>query len=184
MNMRYVVMGIALVSAYSANGYDLYLDGDTPETGSYLDTSPLLTTFGTILFDGELTAVSDVDQIAAGAEGNVFDIFWSMTPVSLIFDFDIESISFNYGGNSGGFWAEVRDENGIVLDSFLQTDTGDGFPAGPVSLSGLGIRSLFWNDENDGGLTHAAIDNVEIVVPAPASISLLMMGSFVIRRRR
>tara|TARA_R110002072_G_scaffold240584_2_gene399140 strand:- start:53 stop:610 length:558 start_codon:yes stop_codon:yes gene_type:complete len=177
---------VFLMTACSvANSYDLYLDGDSPETGSELGTSFLITEFGSIAYTGELLETNDIDLINAGSEGNVFDIVWSSHPAFFLFDFDVESITFIYGGNSGGFMADVRDQNGFVIDSFFQANTDDGFPAGAVTLSGTGIRGFYWNDTDGGGLTHAAVDNIQITVPVPASLSLLAMSGLVgISRKR
>ena len=184
MNQKSIVLCVALACSSIASGYDLYLDGDTPETGSELGSSFLITGYGGIAYSGEMLVTNDIDLINAGSEGNVFDIIWSSHPAFFLFDFEVQSITFLYGGNHGGFMADVRDADGFVIDSFFQSNTDDGYAAGPVTLSGSGIRGFFWNDTDGGGLTHAAVDNVGIVVPGPASLSLLMLGGLMGRRRR
>lgn len=183
MTSTFVGVAAVLALAGGASAGDIFLDGDTPATGSDLGTMPLVTSFGTITFMGELRAdPSDPDFIAAGASGNVFDIDNSST-ASLRFDFDVESITFIYGGNVGVFDIEARDIDGNPVDSFFQADTDDGQPAGPITLSGRGIRELFWQD---APFSFAAIDNVDITVPAPGAAGLMALGgvALVARRRR
>jgi hypothetical protein len=178
-----VIVCLALrTTLLAAPIWDIFLDGDTPTTGSLLDIQPLVTPFGTITFDGEFfNPPSDPEFIAAGASGNVFDIDSSST-AQLSFDFDIVSATFIYGGNNGSILVEARDIHGTVVDSFFQANTYDGQPAGPVTLSGLGIRSLYWEDPR---MNYAALDNIGIIVPEPTTIAFLGLGGLsLIRRRR
>lgn len=136
-------------------GSTIFLDADTPATGSNLDTEPLVTAFGSITFAGEIVSnYHDPDMVAVGSLGAVFDVFGS---AELFFDFDVFSVSFIYGGNVGGFNIEARCINEEVIDSFSQTDTSDGEPAGPITLTGPNIRSLYWQDPRG---SFAPIDNI------------------------
>ncbi|MEZ6015801.1 MAG: hypothetical protein R3F49_11845 [Planctomycetota bacterium] len=153
------VAALALSSAISTAQTQVYLDADTPATGSLLQTQPLLTALGTIRFVGEVRATSDPELAAAGSVGNVFDINAPNSDAELFFDFDVAAITFIYGGNTGGILLEARDAAGAVVDSFYQADTNAGQPAGPETLMGAGIRSLYWVDP---GFSFAAIDNVTI----------------------
>jgi hypothetical protein len=165
----------------SAQAGLILLDADTPATGSLLNTQPLVTPFGTITFDGEFVSPpSDPEFIDAGASGNVFNIDASST-AQLSFDFDIVSATFIYGGNTGSILVEARNAYGAVVDSFFQADTYGGQPAGPVTLLGSGIRSLYWEDP---GNSYAALDNISILVPEPATICLLGLGGLVLRRSK
>jgi len=166
----------------------ILLDADSPATGSLLGTQPLVTLFGTITFDGEIRdRDSDPEFNAAGALGDVFNIQFLSQTAELSFDFNVQSLTFIYGGNSGSILVEARDEFGAVVDSFFQADTYGGQPAGPVTLSGLGIRSLYWED-TVFGMTFAALDNITISpIPAPGAILLGSIGVGVVswlRRRR
>lgn len=181
-----VLFGILLLSAQlqAAHASSVYLDGDTVATGSNLVTTPLVTPLGTITFRGSfVTFTSDTDFVSAGASGNQFNIDGTET-AAMSFDFDVDSVSFIYGGNQGVFDIEARDILGNVVDSFYQASTDAGQPAGPITLTGAGIRSLFWQDP---GYSYAAIDNVTIsAVPEPSTwllvgTALLVMG-FSIRR--
>jgi hypothetical protein len=70
-----------------------------------------------------------------------------------------------------------------ILDSFFQADTDIGQPAGPITLSGFGIRSLEWF-ETDG--LFAGLDNIEIAqttIPEPSSLTLLGLGVLGLARR-
>lgn len=168
----------------------IYLDADTPATGSLLETQSLATPYGTITLFGEVygASIPDPELIAAGSTGNVFDIDDSSDAAWLSFDFDVISATFIYGGNGGRINIEARDKLGVVVDSFYQADTGDGQPAGPVSLSGVGIRSLYWDDP---GYNYAALDNITLTtgpaIPAPGAILLGGIGISLVgwlRRRR
>jgi hypothetical protein len=167
-------------------GQTIFLDADSPATGSDLDIQPLVTPYGNITFVGEIRDKDgDPEFDAAGALGDVFDIDNGTSQAALSFAFDVQSISFIYGGNLGVIDVEARDINGVALDSFFQADTDLGQPAGPITLSGNGIRSLFWRDP---GNSFAAIDNLTIeVVPEPSTCALwcaAFSGSLIARGRR
>lgn len=182
-----LVVAVAIGMTGPAFGTIISLDADTVATGSTLDTTPLVTAFGTITFSGEIfTSTQDPELIAAGGSGASFDIDGSETAL-MSFDFDVVSVTFIYGGNTGVFDIEARDIGGNVLDSFFQANTAGGQPAGPITLNGPDIRSIFWQDP---GKQYSAIDNVEIEVadlpvPEPASMLLLGMGltGLAVRRR-
>jgi hypothetical protein len=139
----------------------VFLDADTPETGSELQSAPLLTAFGEVSFIGEIRITGDIDLVAAGSTGNVMDIGAPDSSAELSFGFDVESITFIYGGNVGVMSVEARDADGLVVDSFFQASTGDGEPAGPVTLQGERIRSLRWEDPDN---SFAPLDNMALVV--------------------
>jgi hypothetical protein len=173
--MKKVIGILFCLFAGSANA-SIILDADYVLTGSTIDTTPLTTSLGTVSFFGEIMSTADADLIALGSTGNVFDISNSSSQALMSFDFDVSSISFIFGGNSGVFDITARDILGNVVDSFFTNNTGSGAFAGPLTLSGSGIRSLFWTDP---GFSFAAIDNVSITaasVPEPASIVLLGLG--------
>jgi hypothetical protein len=149
---------------------DIYLDADSPATGSLLETTPLVTPFGTITCPQvEVRSSVDPEALAAGSAGDCFDIV--NAPVSaaeMTFDFDVTSVTFLYGGNIGGIRLEARDGGGIPVDTFFQADTGAGQPAGPATVSGPGIRSLYWEDP---GGNYAYLDNLEICVEGATPVS-------------
>ncbi len=182
-----VISVLVALCAPHASAASIYLDGDTPATGSLLGSQPLVTPYGTITFVGEFRAgPSDPEFIAAGASGNIFDGAGRSPAVAqFLFDFDVLSITFIYGGNFGEFDAEARDINGLVLDSFYQASTADGEPAGPVTLFGPGIRSLYWQDLFG---SFVPIDNVTVtvgVIPEPSTLLLTGLGlaALIVRRR-
>lgn len=182
------VVGVCLPAA-SFGAATIWLDADTPATGSLMGIGPLVTPYGTITFDGEIRDLDgDPEFNAAGASGNVFDIY--DTPIQtakLSFDFDVQSVTFIYGGNSGDILVEARDAFDAVVASFYQASTSAGQPAGPVTLSGSGIRSLYWAD-TVSGMNFAPLDNIELsVIPAPGAILLGSIGVGLVswlRRRR
>ncbi len=158
------------------------LDADTPATGSLLGTQPLVTGLGTITFSGEIRdRATDEEFNAAGAFGDVFDIDRTVT-AELFFDFDIASATFIYGGNDGSILVQAKDINGFVVDSFYQADTSLGQPAGPITLSGSGIRSIYWEDQP--GMAFAPLDNIYITVPEPATLGLIGLGGLLLRKRK
>jgi len=160
--MRRIVFAFLIVLSFCrlSAAQDIVLDADTPATGSNLVSTPLVTTFGTITYVGDINTSTDPESTAAGSVGSVFDgQGCDPATAELFFDFDVSSITFIYGGNGGEIYVEARDSVGGVIDSFSQADTGDGQPAGPVTLSGAGIRSLYWRDNNG---CFVMIDNVEI----------------------
>lgn len=163
-----------------ASATQITLDADSAATGSLLQSTPLTTSLGTITFTGEIRdRDGDPEFTAAGASGDVFDIGGTSggSWAALTFSFDVSSISFIYGGNGGGINLLARDQFGATLDSFYQAST-ESEPAGPVTLEGLGIRSLYWEDP---GWSFAALDNIEITagaapVPEPATMLLFGIG--------
>lgn len=165
-------LAIACSLVSGATAATILLDADTPATGSNLDVAPLVTPYGTITFDAEVRPTADPDLVAAGSTGNVFDVNNTET-ATMLFDFDVESITFLYGGNDGVMDIRAFDINDLLVDSFFQGNTGDGQLAGPVTLSGGGIRKLFWQDP---GLNFAAIDNLVIEIPEPSALSLAAVG--------
>jgi len=165
---------IAVVVAVGPAGASIYLDADTPETGGNLNVSPLDTPYGTITYDGEINPrQNDHDFNAAGAYGMVFDIYNAPDSYAwMMFEFEVVKATFIYGGNSGVFDIRALDNDGNIVDSFYQASTGPGEPAGPISLEGAGIRSLYWQDP---GMSFASIDNVTIEV-APGLPALALLG--------
>ena len=167
--------GAALIVLYLScsfsYGQSVFLDFETPNTGSNLGSMPLGTSSGSITFNGEFRTLdgNDPEFVSVGGFGNVLDIDDSST-AALLFGFDASSLTFIYGGNSGVFDVEALDANNQVVDSFFQASTDAGQPAGPLTLSGAGIRSLVWTDP---GSNFAAIDNIAITistVPEPGSV--------------
>ncbi len=163
-----VAVGISLTLATTSFAAPtIYLDADTVATGSTLDTTPLVTAYGTITFDGEIRdGTSDDEFVTAGASGDAFDIWTDNSPVTLSFDFDVLSATFIYGGNKGDILIEARDIGGTLVDSFYQDDTGIFQPAGPITLSGSGIRTLSWEDTLTN-MTFAVLDNITLTLPEP-----------------
>lgn len=181
-----LILVTLLFSGTAVAQAQIYLDADTPTTGSGLDSTPLVTPFGTITFSGEFRTSSDTEATSAGASGNVFDATGSFPAEAFLnFDFDVCSFQFVYGGNSGNITVEARDVSSSVIDSFTQADTNVA-PAGPVILLADNTRELYWFDTAGG---YAFLDNIEITLcepPAPvptlspiATISLILaMGIF------
>ncbi len=160
---------------------------------------PWSVTDGTISFVGQINIENDPEFQAAGAGGNVFDIDNTSNWAELSFDFDVDSARFIYGGNDGDITVEARDSVGAVITSFYQASTGSGQSAGPVTLSGTGIRSLYWSDSLMAN-NYAALDNILLTlpeeeepgpgpgwIPAPGAILLGSIGVGLVgwlRRRR
>ncbi|MBX3378261.1 MAG: S8 family serine peptidase [Phycisphaeraceae bacterium] len=155
---------VSRIELYYTDGRNnLYLNGDQPGAGSTLVTTPLTTPLGTTTWtNGELFANSgnDPEFIAAGAQGNCFDGLGSPANCELVFNFDVDSVSFIYGGNLGGITVEARNAANVVVDSFTQLDTFSGQPAGPRILAAPGIRRLRWIEAVSG--SFAALDNIRI----------------------
>ncbi|MFM9996726.1 MAG: S8 family serine peptidase [Phycisphaerales bacterium] len=135
------------------------LDADTPATGSTLP-GVLSTFFGPVGFAGELVAfaTSDPEFFAAGALGNQFDFSAVVPTAELSFGFTAETVTFIYGGNSGGIEVEALNAANAIVASFTQADTFAGQPAGPVTLAAPGIRKLRWRDPAGGAF--AGLDNI------------------------
>ena len=208
-----VAMGLTLVGSRYVRG-DVFLDAETVNTGSQLDTTPLVvrpwTTWGptgTIYFNGTiLSGWTDADFSTAGAAGNVFNVSQSsgQNEATMTFDFDVKEFRFVYGGGGNKPSGEIEF---VALDSLGQdipgtnvtygTYTGAG--AGPVAFTTglIPIRGIKWLDLPFGG-QFGAIDNVTIKpvplagfgpVPEPSTYVLLlsaggMLAGYRWRRRR
>ncbi|MEC9435660.1 MAG: hypothetical protein VYD87_22370 [Pseudomonadota bacterium] len=176
-----LALGVIAFPLAPAQALTVLIDGDSLTTGSSFATGATWTSpLGDITFDGEFrNDVSDDDTVAAGASGASFDIFTENEPVGFAFSFDVDSITFLYGGNGGNITVEAFDVLGGLVDSFYQSSTANGQPAGPATLSGGGIRSLTWFDTGGG---YAILDNIELTaggsaaVPLPGA-GLLMAGA-------
>jgi hypothetical protein len=139
------------------------VDGDS-------QTFPWVVGNGTISFDGEISDDGgDPDFISAGASGNTLDIPDNRSWATLSFDFDVDSVQFIYGGNFGNITVEARDIGGTVIDSLYQADTSNEQPAGPVTLSGSGIRSLYWKSTSSLNV-FAALDNILLTPALPPGL--------------
>ncbi|OMH38829.1 PEP-CTERM sorting domain-containing protein [Motiliproteus sp. MSK22-1] len=174
--MKKLAFLCALFLSGLSNAGTIYLDMDTNPTGQNLGNAPLITSEGTITFLGAVSRSTDVDFEALGATGNNLDIASFGSGASLRFNFDVTSFEFIFGGNSGQFDMVAKNIFNNTVDSFFQASTGSGEFAGPVTLSGVGIRSISWNDPAGG---FAAIDNVTITaaqVSESTSIALLGLG--------
>jgi len=201
LNKATICAAVVLSLAFTANSFAVptlttfLLDANTPATGSLLVSQDLTTPFGDISFVGEIkVGVGDPDFAAVGASGGTFDILGPnddpAQTAELFFDFDVTSLEFIYGGNNGDILIEARDKDGGVVDSFYQDDTDDGEAAGPIILSGTGIRSLYWTD-TVSFTGYAPLDNIEVtvgaVIPSPSAVILAGIGvSFVgwLRKRK
>ena len=182
-----IVMAVVLVGCFSAYGSakTFTLTGDTPETGSLLGTSQLVTELGTITFDGDVDTVIDIDIKnfispstktfkSKKAKWNTFS-----------FDFDVVEASFLYGGNIGSFIVEALDIDDNLLDSFYQADTMDA-SIGETTLYCFdnAIRSLRFMDNSPIGEV-AEMDNLVITgVPEPSTIILLGLGGLALIKNR
>ena len=140
---------------------------------------------GTITFDGQInTYGNDPDFLSAGASGNTLDIPDGRNWAELSFDFDVDFVEFIYGGNVGNITVEARDKDGAVIASFYQADTYGGKPAGPVTLSGPGIRSLHWKDtsilpwKGPSSTKFAALDNILLTILPPELLGNTTQVSF------
>ncbi|MBA7567234.1 hypothetical protein ES708_08943 [subsurface metagenome] len=155
-----IAVGISLTLATTSFAVptSYLVDGDS-------HTLPWVVADGTITFDGQISLDGgDIAFINAGASGNTFDIPDDRGWAELSFDFDVDSAEFIYGGQLGNITVQARDSVGAVITSFFQADTYLGQPAGPVTLYGTGIRSLYWFDT---GLHNkfAALDNILLTLP-------------------
>src|SRR4051812_30897867 len=99
MNRQHIAVGINTIVVVSviitlaawngaASAASVFLDADSPATGSNLANAPLVTPLGNITFVGEIRdRDSDPEFNAAGALGNVFDIVNSASTATMSFGF-------------------------------------------------------------------------------------------------
>lgn len=171
---------VGLSLSLSVNSAVISLDADSAITGSLLETTPLVTSFGTISYTGSIELESsgyvDGDMQNAGSSGANFS-GTSGNFASFLFDFDVTSISFLYGGNGGDFEMFMLDGSGNVINSFYQASTSGSEPAGPMILMAQGTREIKWRDT----VSWAAIDNVNLdVTSVPVPAAAWLFGSALI----
>lgn len=157
------------------------LDIDSLPPGNYFPGFPLVinTPLGEVHFVGEIRPPIPSDFLYSGEPGQqVLDILNRPPPDSgltfsfaeLMFDFDVFAITFIYStGSTGIFYVETKD----ILGNILYSDYLDPLKHGPITIYGEGIRSFYWSDP---GYFYAAIDNVDLNLPEPASLLLLGTG--------
>lgn len=165
-----LIMTLSMFSLAEAQAATILIDGNSPETGSNLETTPLITPYGTITFTG--------GEVYDGGGGFLHDQAWMTSPYAEFnFDFDVDSISFLSSSMNGGVYTEALDINGQLVDSY---HTLDFIIYHPVTLSGSGIRSFSFVD---GRITGGWADVSDIVlttsspvVPEPISSILFVTG--------
>jgi hypothetical protein len=182
------------VSAVPTTTFTLNADSLTPGIYGW-DGIPRLTVLsiaeGDVTFAGQILPVhptkADIDLVNAGSgtTGNTFDIIgpadYAGPPAGdqtaqLFFDFEVISVTFIYGGNDGDLRIEARDLSNTQIAFHYEPTTIDSKPAGPKTLSGAGIRSLWWYDSM-AGQGYGSLDNIEIIVPRiPAPGALMLAG--------
>jgi hypothetical protein len=142
----------------------ILLDFETATTGSEILSEPLVKPQGTIT----ASTTGGTLYVQPGNLGTGLFLLHDQADETsdesgqLEFDFDVSSITFNYGGFSAGeFVGEVLDADLNVLDTFFDPDTSGGELRGPVTLSGQGIRYFRFRDTDPNRVT-VGVDNVAI----------------------
>ena len=126
----------------------------------------------------------------------------------LVFDYRIADIGPDPGGGGGGFLDQLSvsflsdkgnidpllavDMDGITLEPLYVKSTeniGGGFVRVVTDISlfaGASNTSIIFDlyDENDGRLTRVDVDNVNIIIPEPASILFTILGIVILHRSR
>ncbi len=186
-------LGIGCLAPQEANAASFTLDFDSSATGADIVADGFLVTpLGTItLFEptpGD-ASISGFGTFPAdlpfGTFGDRLVEAGSIDEIGLDFDFDVSEITFNFGGDGGGFSAWVIDSGGVILDSIYTADLpGSGLAPGPHTFTAAGIRGLRFEDPVAG----AALDDIEITpVPEPGAVTLFglgLAGLGAVRRRR
>lgn len=190
-------VGIALATGAGAASFTL--DFETSATGADLLSGALASPLGTIsLFQGTPgTAFIGTTAFGGFPSDLPLSIFGarlveagSTDVIGLDFGFDVASVSFNFGGDGGGFAASVLDAGGAVLDSIAITDLpASGLAPGPATLTSTGpaIRFFRFDDPFAGaGVDNILISAASVVVPLPATLPLLggaILGALAVGRR-
>lgn len=194
-----VIIGLASTGSASAVS-TITLDADSLTAGIYgwgTSTLTWTTALGDVTFKGEILPVdltygdTDLNSATSAVNGeNTFDIVGPQDvtggdrTAELFFDFNVLSVEFYYGGNDGDITVEIQDIYGNTIGTpFSQSSTDDGDPVGPVTLSGAGIRSLWWYDSGTDE-DYASLDNIVITVPAPSTLALTGIGIGLVGRLR
>jgi len=137
-------------------------DEDGFVVGSEYTSHPITTSLGMVYFTGLIqhpdNGFSDVSYTASGATGNHFNSNGNSHGF-FHFNFDVNSITFAYGGNTGTILVTARDVNGNPIAEFYDEDTNSG-EDGPATIVGNGIRSIEFQDTGAG--TWSSIDNVAL----------------------
>jgi hypothetical protein len=172
-------VGAACLTMGSATAAVVTLDFETAATGSSLPTTPLATAAGTITLGTDNRCEVGAIRPVVNAGGGSGDVLCAERGeansgfLSLFFDFDVSSITFNYDGRGfGAFTAELLAAGGVLLDSLVIPGDTSTFLGGIATLSGLAAREFRFQDPGPG--RFSGVDNVEITsVPEPAMLALL-----------
>jgi len=201
---RLVTVCFAILASTTVYAQTFIIDFETPATGSNIVADgSLVTPLGTVTLVQDTPGDASIngfgpfpDDLPIETYGNRLIEAGSDGAVWLVFDFPVTEVSFNLGGDGGGFLAEILDSGDAVLDSISTASLpGSGLAPGPHTFTNNQISALRFEDPVAG----AAIDNVEISsdvigtesVPVPAISSwglvvlvLAMLGTFALRRKQ
>ena len=163
------------------------LDFDSVAGGSNIVANSLVTVDGTISVNSTNGNLRVLEGFYLNTDTLTHQQSADTDYAQLVFDYDVESILFDFDGRGrGDFFAVVLDSALSIVDTFrAATNTNNGFN---ISLSGDNIRYLRFSDTPSAN-TWSGIDNVRITaasVPEPSAIALMGLGllGFVATRRK
>ena len=144
-----------------------FLDAQTPGTGEYLDEPPRELNF----------SATDTVSYPQGKIGNAVALgsFYGQTfqtssgSAEMLFNFDVQQISFSWGASMNPIQVVVRDSSNHILNQFNSTGTSNVFQ----TLTGGNIRKLQWQTTYG----TAELDNISIDQLGGASMQIIDDGS-------
>ncbi|MFQ5473320.1 MAG: hypothetical protein ACE5FA_10615 [Dehalococcoidia bacterium] len=176
------ISGATVISDWTAVGVNNGEDGPVLHMGLTIESLLNFPAFNEILSgtDGVFTGGWE-DNGASG--GSVLRANTTSTDFRLTVPTEVQKAGFFFrASNLVSFEVQALNASNVVLESTIITPAGAGVEF--IGFDGLvGLRAIRFTEQGDDNFS-SAFDDVQWVIPAPATAALLAPGCAFLRRRR